>query len=236
MTPHNQATLGEIAKTVIMPGDPLRAKYIAEHFLEKAVLVNEVRGIYAYTGQYHKVPVTIMASGMGNPSMGIYSYELYQFYGVENIIRIGTAGSYKKEIGLKDVVLAEKSYSKSSYAKVQSGYDKEEIVASRYLNSLIQRVAQEKGILLHKGTILCSDVFYSKNTSYEATTQHDCLAIEMESFALFANAQLLGKNAACLLTISDSMVEEEQRKLTPEERQTSLNTMITLALDTVASM
>ena len=231
MTPHNKAVLGQIAKTVIMPGDPLRAKYIAENFLGNAQLVNDVRGMYAYTGTYKGKTVTVMASGMGNPSMGIYSYELYKFYGVENIIRIGTAGTYKKEIGVKEIVLATESYSKSAYAKVQSGYEGDTLPADSSLNEKIEKIAAEKQIKVHKGRILCSDVFYSSNTSYEAPMEHDCLAIEMESFALFANAKELGKKAACMLTISDSMIEKETKVLTPEERQTSLNAMIEIALE-----
>ena len=231
MTPHNKAVLGQIAKTVIMPGDPLRAKYIADNFLEEAKLINDVRGMYAFTGMYKGKTVTVMASGMGNPSMGIYSYELYKVYGVENISRIGTAGSYKKEIGLKEIVLATESYSKSAYAKVQSGYEGDILPGDATLNEKIEKIAIEKQIKVHKGRILCSDVFYSSNTSYEAPMEHDCLAIEMESFALFANAKQLGKKAACMLTISDSMLEKETKVLTPEERQTSLNAMIEIALD-----
>ena len=230
MTPHNKAALGQIAKTVIMPGDPLRAKYIAENFLENVKLVNDVRNIYAYTGTYTGKTVTVMASGMGNPSMGIYSYELYKFYDVENIIRIGTAGSYKKEIGLKEIVLATESYSKSAYAKVQNGYEGDTLPASHELNEKIEKIAKQKNIQIHKGKVLCSDVFYSSNTGYEAPIEHDCLAVEMESFALFSNAKELGKKAACMLTISDSMVEALPI-LTPEERQTSLNTMIEIALE-----
>lgn len=230
MTPHNKATLGQIARTVIMPGDPLRAKYIAENFLENANLVNDVRNIYAYTGTFKGKTVTVMASGMGNPSMGIYSYELYKFYNVENIIRIGTAGSYKKEIGLKEIVLVTESYSKSSYAKIQNGYEGDTLTASIELNKKIEEIAKQRNIPIHKGKVLCSDVFYSSNTSYEAPIEHNCLAVEMESFALFSNAKQLGKKAACILTISDSIVEKLPI-LTPEERQTSLNTMIELALD-----
>lgn len=231
MTPHNRANLGDIAKTVIMPGDPLRAKYIAEKFLKNSKLVNEVRNIYAYTGTYKGKQLTIMASGMGNPSMGIYSYELYKNYNVENIIRIGTAGSYRKEIGLKEIVLVQKSYSKSTYAKVQNGEEKDILEASSSLNEKIKSVANSKNINMHEGMVLCTDVFYSDNVSFEAPIEHGCLAVEMESFALFANAKMLGKNAACILTISDSMVDKTSKILTPEERQKSLDTMIEIALE-----
>lgn len=231
MTPHISAKKEEIAKTVLMPGDPLRAKYIAEHFLENAKLVNEVRNIYAYTGTYQGKEITVMASGMGMPSMGIYSYELYQFYDVDNIIRIGTAGAYQKELSVLDVILVERSYSKSSYAKICDGTEEETIVASEELNASIEKVAKEKQIQLHKGTVLCSDAFYSDNKTYEAPEKHQCLAVEMESFSLFANAKRLGKKAACILTVSDIIGNTNQKELTPEERQNSLNQMILLALE-----
>lgn len=232
MTPHIEAKKEQIAKTVLMPGDPLRAKYIAENFLENAILVSSVRNIYAYTGTYHGKDITVMASGMGMPSMGIYSHELYHFYEVENIIRIGTAGAYDKSLSLMDVILVESSYSKSSYAKIQSGISDETIGSSKELNEKIEEVAKEKQIPLHKGTVLCSDVFYSNNKDFEKPENHNCLAVEMESFALFANARSLNKKAACLLTVSDIIGGNKDQELTAEERQNSLNQMIELALET----
>ena len=230
MTPHNSAKREEIAKTVIMPGDPLRAKYIAEKYLSNYTLVNSIRNIYAYTGEYNGKKVTVMASGMGNPSMGIYSYELYKFYDVDRIIRIGTAGGYGENIELKDIVLVEKSYSESSYAKCLNNNEKEFLSASERLNKEIMKKANEKDVNIHYGTVHCSDLFY-KDSTYEKPEKYNCLCVEMESFALFANAEFLNKEAACLLTISDKVGYEEQ--LSPEERQKSLNQMIELALETV---
>ncbi len=212
-----------------MPGDPLRAKYIAENFLENAILINSVRNMYAYTGSYNGKKITVMASGMGIPSMGIYSYELYNFYNVENIIRIGTAGAFDKTLNLLDVILAEKTYSKSSYAKIQSGIMEETIEASNELNNCIEQIAKEKKILLHRGTVLCSDVFYSKNKEFEKPEKHNCMAVEMESFALFANAKSLKKKAACILTVSD-IIGNKNKELTAKERESSLNTMIEIGL------
>ena len=194
-TPHNNAQKGQIAKTVLMPGDPLRAKFIADTFLQDAVLVNEVRGMLAYTGTYNGKPVTVMGSGMGMPSIGIYSYELFKEYDVDRIIRIGSAGSYSSDAKIYDVVLATSAVSESTYAKVQSGYDKDESYPSKALND------SERG----------------------------CLAVEMESFALFANASVLGKEAACLLTISDSFISPEIT--TAEERQTCFTNMMKIALE-----
>ena len=236
MTPHIEARKEEIAKNVIMPGDPLRAKYIADTFLKNPKLVNAVRGMYAYTGKYQGKEITVMASGMGIPSMGIYSYELYQYYGVENIIRIGTAGSYQKDIKIRDIILVETSYSKSSYGKCQNGNQKEQIRANQELNQKIQETAESSKMKLNIGTVLSSDVFYKKEgLNYEEYDKYKCLAVEMESFSLFANAEYLKKRAACLLTISDMLINiDNQQELTPKERQESLNDMIILALDSLS--
>ena len=233
MTPHNEAKKEQIAQTVIMPGDPLRAKYIADNYLNDAKLVNSIRGMYAYTGTYNGKEVTIMASGMGIPSMGIYSYELYKFYDVQNIIRIGTAGAYSKDLDLLDVVLVENSYSKSAYAKIVNGNMDEIIPASQSLNNIIKMQAQNDNIKLHSGNVLCSEVFYSENTNYEEPEKYDCLCAEMESFSLFANAKALNKNAACILTISDLIGTKEKKRISTEERQNSLNCMIKLALNCI---
>lgn len=233
MTPHNEAKLGEIAKTVLMPGDPLRAKYIADTFLTDVKLVNKVRNVFAYTGLYKGKEITIMASGMGMPSIGIYSYELYKFYNVENIIRIGSAGAYTDSIKLYDVILASSAYSKSSYAKVQ-GYDNDTIFASESLNNKIKEVAQNSNKKIKEGVIHSSDVFYGDVDVNALYNEKKCLCVEMESFALFYNALKLNKNAACLLTISDNLITKEET--TANERQNSFNEMIELALDTAIEL
>ena len=230
-TAHNQAEFGEIAKTVLMPGDPLRAKFIAETFLENPRQFNAVRGMYGYTGTYKGKKVSVMGSGMGMPSIGIYSYELYSQYGVDNIIRIGSAGAYSKEVNLYDVVLVTKAYSESTFAKTQSGYDEPYTYPSEELDKSIIEAVKELNIELHEGCIHSSDVFYREgNEDYIADLlEKGCLGVEMESFALFHNAKVLGKNAACLLTISDSFVTKEET--TAEERQTSFTSMIKIALE-----
>lgn len=230
MTPHNSAKPGDIAKTVLMPGDPLRARFIAETFLENPVLVNDVRGIQGYTGTWKGQPMTVMASGMGMPSIGIYSYELYRDYGVENIIRIGSAGSYVKDVHVYDVVLATAAYSESTYAKTQSGFEGDTTLPSAALNDKLRASAKALEIDIKEGLIHSSDVFYRESSDYlEEIHAKGCVAVEMESFALFANAQVLGKNAACLLTISDSFVEDTIT--TPEERQKNFTQMMKIALD-----
>ena len=233
MTPHIEAKIGEIAKTVLMPGDPLRAKHVAEKYLTDVKLVNTVRNIFAYTGKYKGEEVTIMASGMGMPSIGIYSYELYNFYNVENIIRIGSAGAYSKDIDLYDVVLTTEAYSKSSFAKVQ-GYNSETISASETLNNKIREVALKTNKKIREGRIHSSDVFYGNVDISDLYNNKKCLCVEMESFALFYNALKLNKNAACLLTISDNL--ETKEETTSLERQNSFNEMIELALDTAIQL
>lgn len=236
-TPHNTAPEGAFAKTVLMPGDPLRAKYIAETFLTDPKVVTSVRNVYGYTGTYKGVPVSVMASGMGMPSIGIYSYELYKFYGVENIIRIGSAGSYVARLNVRDVVLAEKAYSESTYALYQNGEKSNTLYPSPHINDIVIKKAEELGIECKMGIVHSSDVFYSEPVmgEWEAIrdrTKSEC--VEMESFALFHNANVLGKNAACLLTISDSFVTKCE--LSAEERQNSFNTMMRLALETAIAL
>ena len=233
MTPHNEATKEQIAKTVIMPGDPLRAKYIADNYLQDAKLVNKIRGIYAYTGLYNGKTVTVMASGMGIPSMGIYSYELFKFYDVDSIIRIGTAGAYNKELDLLDVVLVENSYSKSAYANILNNNSNELIPANAELNSKIKAQAEKENINIHIGNILCSENFYCSNKDYEQPEKYCCLGVEMESFSLFANASCLNKKAACILTISDIVGAEEKKEISASQRQNSLDVMIKLALESI---
>ena len=236
-TPHNSAVKGDFAKTVLMPGDPLRAKFIAETFLENPRLVNNVRGVQGYTGSYRGVPVSVMASGMGMPSIGIYSYELYSQYGVENIIRIGSAGSYTPKAKIFDVVLATGAYSESNYAVTQSGDTDDIQKPSEELNNALRASAKKQGIPLIEGTIHSSDVFYREDSGARPTywevlrDEKGCLAVEMESFALFHNAAATKKNAACLLTISDSFVSHEET--TAEQRQTSFTNMMEIALGSV---
>ena len=224
MTAHIEAKKDEIAQTVIMPGDPLRAKFIAETYLKDYKLVNTIRNIYAYTGYYKDQKITIMASGMGMPSIGIYSYELY------NIIRVGTAGAYTKDLNLYDVVLVNASYSDSSYAKVQNNSDDKLIEASFATNLYISTTAEEKNIPITIGNIYSSDVFYKEEDNYkDIVKETGCIACEMESFALFHNAKVLNKRASCLLTISNSFVTNEET--TAEERQNAFTKMIELALE-----
>ena len=232
--PHNSAKKGDFAKTVLMPGDPLRAKFIAETFLDAPRLVNNVRGVQGYTGTYKGVPVSVMASGMGMPSIGIYSYELFSQYGVENIIRIGSAGSYTDKAKLFDVVLATGAYSESNYAVTQSGDTDDIQQPSGELNNALRASAAAQNIPLIEGNIHSSDVFYRQPSDAKPTyweklrDEKGCLAVEMESFALFHNAKVLGKRAACLLTISDSFVSPEIT--TAEQRQTSFTEMMKVAL------
>ena len=235
-TPHNNAELGDIAKTVLMPGDPLRAKYIAETYLDNPVCFNTVRNMFGYTGTYKGKKVTVMGSGMGMPSIGIYSYELFKFYDVENIIRIGSAGAYTNELDIFDVVIANSAYSESSFAKVFNNEDTNMMYPSEYINNTIKSVAKEQNINLHQGVIHSSDVFYhtDKSNYYKEVEKNNCIAVEMESYALFSIAKALNKNAACLLTISDSFVSP--KITTAEERQTSFNTMMILALETAIKL
>lgn len=232
-TPHIEARKGDIAKTVLMPGDPLRAKMIAETYLDDYRLVNTVRNIFAYTGTYKNKPVTIFASGMGIPSVGIYSYELYHFYDVENIIRIGTCGANKEDIKLLDVILAESSYSLSTFAKLFDKTEDKIMYSSVELNEKIEKTALDGNIDLKKGMIITSDVFnvYVDNKTYLSNYPDDLvtLASEMEAFGLFFIAKKLGKKAACLLTVVDSPYDK--REISSMDRQNSLNTMIKLALD-----
>ncbi len=233
-TPHIAAEPGDFAKTVLMPGDPLRAQFIAETFLKDVRQVTAVRGMLGFTGTYEGRPISVMGSGMGMPSIGIYSYELFKFYGVDNIIRIGSAGSYTEKAKLFDVVLATGAVSESSYAKTQSGFEGHITFPSRELNEKLRASAAKQGIPLIEGNIHSSDVFYRQPSDAKPTyweklrDEQGCVCVEMESFALFANAQVLGKHAACLLTISDSFVSPEAT--TAEQRQKSFTDMMKVAL------
>lgn len=232
MTPHIEAEKEDIAKIVIMPGDPLRAKFIAENYLTDYKLVNQVRGMLGYTGYYKGKRVTVMASGMGIPSMGIYSYELFKFYDVDTIIRIGSCGAYTKDLNLYDLILVEESYSNSSYALEQSGYQDKIITSSKQINEQIIKKANKLNIKLNVGRVHCTDVFYKDNNPFkEMYEKYHCLAAEMETFALFHNAKLLNKEATCLLTVSDNL--ETKEETTSMERQTAFTTMIELALESI---
>lgn len=229
-TAHINAPEGAIAKTVLMPGDPLRAKYIADTFLKDVVQINAVRNMFGYTGTYNGRKITVMGSGMGMPSIGIYSYELFKFFGVEQIIRIGSCGAYSPELNLYDTILADSAYSESSYALVQGGEEKHVLPASAELNQKLTDIAKDINIELHKGIIHSSDVFYRESFDWKAFYEKEkCVAVEMESFALFHNANVLGKKAACLLTVSDSFVTQEQT--TAAERQTAFTNMMKIALE-----
>ena len=233
-SPHNEAQIGEFAKTVIMPGDPLRAKYIVENFFDDYKLVNQVRGMYAYTGTYKGKNLSVMAHGMGMPSVGIYSYELYKFYDVENIIRIGSCGAYKPELKLFDIVLSENVCSESNYALTLNNEDCHIASSSTVLNSIIEDTAKENNINLTKGNTVCTDCFDVYMTDVNKFLERipdgfNPVSAEMEAFALFYNAKLLNKNASCLMSVVDSKFIKDVA--TTEERQTGLNNMIRLALD-----
>lgn len=231
-TPHIHTKKEDIANTVLMPGDPLRAKFIAETYLQDYYLVNDIRGMLGYTGFYKGKKITVFSSGMGMPSMGIYCYELYKFFDVENIIRIGSCGSNKEDIKVLDVVLSNSSYNEGTFAYTFNNQNIHEIEASSTLNKIIEDTAQTMDIDLKIGKTACCEVFdpYMPDVNqYLARVPKDVIASEMEAFALFYIAKQLGKQAACLLTVSDSKFEE--RVISSEERQTSLTKMIELALE-----
>ena len=229
-TVHIESNIGEISDVVLMPGDPKRSEYIAKNFLTDYRLVNDVRGMTAYTGYYKNRLVTVFPSGMGNPSVGIYSYELFKEYGVENIIRIGSCGGYREDLKLNDIILVSGSYSESNYAMALDGNTSKVISSSDNLNVIIENTANENMMNIVKGNIYCSDAFYEMSYNYnERANDLDVLGIEMESFALFNNARKFGKNATALLTVSDLFFSED--KLTSEEREKNLNDMIILALE-----
>lgn len=236
-TPHNSGNREDIAGTVIMPGDPLRAKFIAESYLTSPVMFTSVRNMYGFTGKYKGKMISVMGSGMGMPSMGIYSYELFHMYDVDNIIRVGSAGSYCESLKVFDTMLVTQAFSESSYAYVQNGYDRHTNFPSETLNGKLREMAEMLGKKLVEGKVHSSDVFYreGKEDYYkELYEKEGCLAVEMESFALFHNAAACGKNAACLLTISDSFVSDEIT--TAGQREKSFTDMIEIALETAAGL
>ncbi len=228
-TPHINAEKGDFAKTVLMPGDPLRAKYIAEHYLDNAVPVNEVRGMLGYTGQYNGKKVSVMASGMGVPSMGIYSYELFRFFDVDNIIRIGTAGAISDTLHLRDVVLAMSSCTNSHFA---AQYGLKGTVAPTASFALLQKAyvqAQRLQMPVQVGSVYTTDMFYDESSPLADWQKLGVLAVEMESAALYLNAARLGKQALCICTISDCPLTGES--CTSEEREKTFHDMMKLALE-----
>jgi purine-nucleoside phosphorylase len=232
-TPHINAEKGDIAKVVLMPGDPLRAKLIADKYLTDVMMFNNVRNMFGYTGYYNGKKISVMGSGMGMPSMGIYSYELYKFFDVEQIIRIGSCGATVPELNLFDVVLVDQAYSDSTYAFIQSGSTDKLISGTSGLTKRIEETAQKEGIKILKGNIYSTDVFdwYQDRPKSEGIVQNKCVAAEMETFALFHNAKVLEKEAACLLTVVDSL--QKQQSSSSEDREKHLNEMIELALKTL---
>lgn len=236
MTPHIEAKYDEIAKTVIMPGDPKRATFIAENYLKDYKLVNEVRGIYAYTGYYNNTKVTVMASGMGMPSMGIYAYELFKFYDVDKIIRIGSCGGYLKTLNLFDIILAEQVYNEGNFALTLNNEQCHLVSASERLNEKIKATAIENNIKIIVGNTLCSEVFDAYMTDIDEFFKRipeglNIIGAEMEAFALFYIAKMFNKEASCLMSVVDSKYIKEIA--TPNERETNLKTMIELALKSI---
>lgn len=227
-TPHNSANIDDFAKTVLMPGDPLRAKFIAENFLEDPVLVNGVRGINGYTGMYNGKIVSVMASGMGIPSIGIYSYELFNFYNVENIIRIGSAGAISDEVNLRDIVIGQGACTNSNYASQYNLPGTYAPIASYKLLKQAVDFAQDAGVNYKVGNLFSSDTFYDDAASLSDWRKMGVLAVEMESAALYMNAARAGKNALCICTISDCPFTGES--CTAEERQNTFTDMMEIAL------
>lgn len=229
-TPHIGAEKGEIAETILLPGDPLRAKFIAETFLENPVQFNGVRNMLGYTGTYKGKRISVMGTGMGVPSIGIYSYELIHFYGVKNLIRVGSCGAYQKDLKLYDVIFGMGASTNSSYANQFNLPGTYSAIASWDLLSKAVKVADEKGIPYHVGNILTSDIFYTADDEAGSKwIDMNILAVEMEAYALYANAAYAGVNALAILTVSDSIVNKEET--TPEEREKSFTQMMEIALE-----
>ena len=230
-TPHNTATNGQIAKTVLMPGDPLRAKFIAENYLEDIKCFNTVRNMFGYTGTYKGKEISVMGSGMGIPSIGIYSYELFNFYDVDNIIRVGTAGGVADKVKLLDVVIGQGACTNSTYVKQYNLPGDFSPIASYALLEKAVSAARNHGTTFHVGNIFSSDTFYdADDTSLAKWSKMGILAVEMEAAGLYMNAAYSGKNALCIATISDCPLRGESTS--PQERQTSFTNMMEIALET----
>lgn len=228
-TPHNAAKKGDIAKTVLMPGDPLRAKYIADTYLTDVVCFNTVRNMLGYTGKYNGKEVSVMGGGMGMPSVGIYTYELFNFYDVDNIIRIGSAGAYADDIKVRDIIFAMSASTDSNYANQFRLPGTIAPTASFKLLQKAYEVAKEKNITPRVGNVLCSDCFYNDDeNAASAWKKMNVLAVEMESAALYLNAQRANKDALCILTVSDHVFTQEA--LSAKERQEGFNEMMEIAL------
>jgi purine-nucleoside phosphorylase len=238
-TPHIEATSkDEIAKVVLMPGDPLRAQKIAEDYLQNVKQFNQVRGMLGFTGTYKGKRVSVMGSGMGFGSIGIYSFELYKFYAVDTILRIGSCGALRPEFDIMDIILASASFSTETFAKDAHGIADTLIHGSQRVADIVKKVAGEKEIKVHEGTVVSDNVFYTTvDTDWSAVyAENEVIASEMESFALFANARALKKEAACLLTVSDSAFRQGEN-LSAQARQDAFNDMMLLSLETaVASL
>ena len=240
-TPHISAKPGDFAKTVLMPGDPLRSKFIAENFLENPVLVNNVRGVQGYTGTYQGVKVSVMASGMGMPAIGIYSHELFTGYGVENIIRVGSAGAIQENIHLYDLVLGQGACTDSNWASQFHLPGTFAPIASFELLQEAVKAAKAHGARYHVGNINSSDVFYGDHVgvpegldSVYGLKKMGVLALEMEAAALYMNAARYGKRGLCICTVSDHILTGEET--TSQERQTAFTTMMKVALDVAVAM
>ena len=232
-TPHIEAaSKDEIAKVVLMPGDPLRARKVAETYLKDAVLFNQVRGMLGYTGTYKGMRISVMGSGMGFGSIGIYSYELYSFYDVNTIIRLGSCGAAHPDLNLMDIILTDLAFSSEPFAKDAHGIEDKLIRGSLNISDIIKKVAAERKIKIHEGNVASGSVFYStiENDWEKIIKEHNIIALEMEAFALFANAKALKKEAACLLTVSDSIYKPDQN-LSAEARQNAFDDMMLLALE-----
>ncbi len=240
-TPHINAKPGDFGKTVLMPGDPLRSKFIAENFLENPVLVNNVRGVQGYTGYYKGVKVSVMASGMGMPAIGIYSHELFNFFEVDNIIRVGSAGAIQENINLYDLVIAQGACTDSNFAAQFHVPGTFAPIASYKLLSEAVKAAEANGAVYHVGNVNSSDVFYGDHVgvpegldSVYGLKKMGVMALEMEAAALYMNAARYGKRALCICTISDHVLKGEET--TAEERQNSFTTMMKVALDVAVAM
>lgn len=233
-TPHIESDKKDISKYIIMPGDPKRAKYIAENYLENMTLVNSVRGMTAYTGYYKNKMVTIFPSGMGIPSMGIYSYELMKEYDAEVLIRIGTMGAYDEELNLNDIVIAESAFSNSNYSVELTGEVQKTVYADKDLLNLAINNINKINSKVKVGRIQSSEAFYGKTDFVKMRDENNVLGVEMEAYALYLNAEQNNKKALTILTVSDSFVKKGI--LTSEEREKKVDNMIVLALETINSL